>query len=271
MSVLSQPGARPQHSSCLHLFWAAQRQRQLRRTADPGRPGRKEYGALAPAERVDVLRLLVRLAEATAAARERLASDDAANKAMRSELFELRQKVKRCVNAKGGQGGRVHGRLPAGHHKQLVKLLYLLNASEAHATILAVCRSGTWHGSECVFFDPWKALAAHHLLQTGDRFSRLGCQCLRTCREREERVEKEKERRKEKEAADAVGANATADAKAPEPPKMCALPSMVVWLGCCFASCGLDADGLHAAWRLRLTDSSYLTSEEPLSEQCAAG
>ncbi|KAK9822217.1 hypothetical protein WJX81_007608 [Elliptochloris bilobata] len=57
--------------------------------------GRKEYGALAPGERVDVLRLLVRLAEATAAARERLASEDFANKAMRSELYELRSRVKR--------------------------------------------------------------------------------------------------------------------------------------------------------------------------------
>ncbi len=83
---------------CLRSFWAAQRL-----SCHPGHSGRKEYGALAPAERVDVLRLLVRLAEATAAARERLASEDAANKAMRSELFELRQKVKRCARAAGGE------------------------------------------------------------------------------------------------------------------------------------------------------------------------
>lgn len=42
-----------------------------------------------------MLRLLVRLAEATAAMRERLASEEAAQKALRSELHELRVKAKR--------------------------------------------------------------------------------------------------------------------------------------------------------------------------------
>jgi len=59
---------------------------------------------------VDVLRLLVRLAEATAAARERLAAEDAAHKALRSELHELRVKAKRRASPPAAAAARTNAK-----------------------------------------------------------------------------------------------------------------------------------------------------------------